>query len=216
MEDVYRRFSPLGEFADMTSSIDAVNHTVFTFVPPKEIDFYNEGKWSFALVDSDGLVKGITVGARHLKPFSKPTLAKILAAFGKPEEIWISVQEHQLSLPSFYLDLFYPNIGIVVIGKGEVASAAKGDDGIDLSICPQNMQTIPNNQADNEPISFHLWNPNETMSHHKLTITHLADEDNYRLLDTLTTQMMDEENFYNVYVQPETTACLGLFWTWNP
>jgi len=87
IEDVYRRFASLGKFTDMKSAVDTMNHTVFTFIPPKEIDLYEEGQWSFALVDSNGLVKGITVGARHLKSFSNPTLAQILATFGEPGEI---------------------------------------------------------------------------------------------------------------------------------
>lgn len=215
MQDVYRKLAHLGEFRDMTSLVDTMNHFVFTFTPPKDIDLYDEGQWSFTLVESDGLVKGITVGATHLEPFSKPTLAQILTTFGKPEEIWISVQEHQIDPPSFHLDLFYPNIGILVIGKGNAKSASRTDNSINASICPQNMQTTPNNQVNNKPILFHLWNPAETLSHHELRTTRLEDENNYRLLNTLSAQV-SEEKFYNTYIHHDATSCFDLSWKWNP
>lgn len=215
IEDAYQRFEHLGEFRDMTSLVDTMNHIVFTVIPPKDIDLYNEGQWHFALVESGGLIKGITAGATRFKPFPKPTLAQILAEFGKPEEIWVSVQEHQIGPPSFHLDLYYPNIGVLVISKGNANPISRLDNSIDVSICPQNIQTVPNNQVDNKPILFHLWSPDESFSHHKLRTTHLDDEDNYRLLATLTTQM-DEEKFYNTYKHLEITTCFDLTWEWNP
>jgi hypothetical protein len=102
----------------MTSSVDVMHHYNFTVTPPKEIDFYDEGKWSFALTVSNGIMMGIDAEAWNLKPFSKPTLAQILDAFGKPHELWIKVSQHQIGPYTFHLDLFYPKIGILVTGKG--------------------------------------------------------------------------------------------------
>lgn len=207
IEEVYDRFSLLGSFREVDRLTQDTVWMRFTFSPPKDIDLYNEGEWGISLQVSNGIVEGLTFRSSHLESFSHITLASILAAFGKPTEIWLMVVPSQIDPPYYNIALFYPELGILIRGQGDTQVITEMENGIDLSICPQDMATASEKNY-HHPILFHLWSPDEKMTFTELNNTHFTGE-KFTLLENMLTDI-DTTKFYETYLDSATKECFNL------
>jgi hypothetical protein len=207
IQEVYDRFSALGEFRNDTRSGDNHETILLTFVPPSEIDLYNMDEWTFRFVVSNGIVEGITTRSWYIKSFATPSLANMLKAFGKPKEIWMRISPRMIGSPFYEMALFYPQEGVLILGKGDAQILAEKPDVLDLSICPQKMPIIYD-VDEHYPMIFHLTPPNKTSSFIELNRSQLYDE-SYTLLDDMLTDM-NVERFYEIYLNPLAKECFNL------
>jgi len=207
IQEVYDRFSLLGEFRNDTRPGNNYETIILTLTPPEEIDLFNMGKWSLRFVVSNGIVEGITTRIWYIKSFSTPTVAKILETFGMPKEIWVRVSPRMIGPPFYEMALFYPEGGILVFGKGDAQIIAEEPGSLSLSICPQNMPVIYD-VDEHYPMIFHLTLPGKYLSFEELNHSQLYGEP-YRLMDNQITDM-NTQRFYEIYLNPLAEECFNL------
>jgi hypothetical protein len=153
-----------------------------------------------------GLVKGIGLTGYEVRRDFDYSLSGMLITFGEPEEIWIRpIAESSDDQPYYYLVLMYPSQGILVDLHGN----AKKQDQY-LIVCPQDML----NRSPFFP-QLILWNPKEQVSFDNFG-KHLLDDnlgwvmDEYRPLQMVSADKLTNQEFYDLYTEPNTKACLNV------
>ena len=158
----------------------------------------------FWVENGSGTIKAIGLNGYEIRRGFDYSLSGILKTVGVPEEIWIrSVAKSSDDQPYYYLVLMYPSQGILVSLHG---NAEKQD--WYLAICPQDMSTI-------SPLypTLILWNPKEQVSFDNFGNRLLDNDlgwvlDEYRPFQTVSDGRLTNQEFYNVYSEPNTKTCV--------
>lgn len=204
LQSVYDRLSPFGVFKDNTRRGDILPLISFATIPPKEIDLFSEGEWSFNMRVKDDIVESITTSSVNTRLFATPTLDTLLRNLGAPEEIWVMIVPRMDGAPYYGIVLFYPKKGTLVGWNGTTQVLSERDNGITVTICPQNMDKEIDMIAYLPPY-FHFWSPNENKSFAEINSTQLFKEP-YRLLTDQNSDIK-ADGFYETYLDSQASKC---------
>ncbi len=204
LQNVYERFSSFGTFTNNTIDGESLQLISFTTTPPKDIDLYSQGQWSFNMRIQNGVIESLTTTTVNNSSFAIPALDLLLKNFGKPDEIWMMIVPNMVGAPYYKIILFYPKKGILVGWNGTTHVISETDSNITVLICPQNMiKEI--DMVEYRPPYFHFWSPNENKTFAEINAQHLHKE-LYHLLSDKNSDI-NTDSFYETYTDSNTSMC---------
>jgi hypothetical protein len=205
-EEARSKLSLLGLYS-VTSRKNQVGLIEYEFKVP--LSFDSLGYISPTLTIREGIVTSIGLNSRWVSRRLNYSLAGFLKKLGKPKEIWLSIFPESMDQPHYDISLFYSDKGVMVyaIGKARVQDNR-------FTICPQRLR------IGEYPPALLLWKPSETIDFLNIDTDLLGNDDiwypssyqvpdGYQLLEELT-DGFDEEDFYQTYLDPASTACFDV------
>ncbi len=148
---------------------------------------YDEGYTEFSV--RDGMVTSMSVNTVGTELSYQ--LHQVLSVYGKPTEIFLDYDVKFESI-TFYMALYYPEQGNMAIFSGPTESIKiEGTENVLFRFCPQHIGP-----------SLELWSPDEE----------LTEEDLQELfpwyLIPLNTNVMEINDFYKLFLDPNVTECI--------
>ena len=201
LRNVHERFSPLG-YVDISYAEFSGRLRYIAKVPIRE-EGSSVGYFYifFELYDAseDDIVDQINVAPKWIMPVFDYSPSGILALFGQPEQLWVSIRLDNIL--KYTLVYYYPQQGVVFTSMGPILGydALGSLDELKglVSICPDQ----------NPPYAFFdFWSAKrpevgENILNNMFTI----DSDIFYLLEDKTD--LDPASYYQIYKDPDTTAC---------
>lgn len=203
-EATHQLLAPLGIIAEGASSRNGVVIFSTEFIVPKRIN--PRGYLGSAIWVKDGVVIAISLGGNRVMDGFDYSLAGLLEMFGQPEEIWLEIHPKSSDdKPYYYLQLFYPTLGIKI---GSQRGFAQVREDV-ITLCPAEFSDYSK-----VSLGFLLWSSTETVDFKEIDKVLLDDlipwhPDKYQLLEDLTTDI-DNAAFYETYVNPNTNDCFDV------
>jgi hypothetical protein len=209
IQDVYSRFSRIGDFEDQTRVVDTYQNIAFVAKSPPDgiIGSFNDNRWGFSMRVKNDIVVGFVTGATDIKKFSVPSLSKFLSYFGQPEEIWIRIIGSMLidENPDYEIALYYPSKGIFIRWReNAITVLSQTKKSITVTACPQYLPTYSDTAIGLYPPFFYLFSPDETLPFDEIINTHLSEDSggSYHSLSAA-----DVKKFYTTYRESNTQDC---------
>lgn len=125
-------------------------------------------------------------------------LASVLNKYGPPDEIWIHAKARTQIGPLFSYVLFWGDIGFLTLKQDLHATLVQDEY---LRLCPQNFTNSPR---------IWVWNPEENLGFEDIadgSIINISEAVKVEYLQLEEISDMTVEEFYNVYLDPQTDFC---------
>ena len=174
----------------------------YFFKVPDEVNEFR-GSINVTLGVMDGIVKEIQIMPGKVTNYS---LSRNLAMHGPPDEIWVDRDsEGPSNYVTFSYYLFYRNLGIII-----------GEDAIKTIVSEYRVLACLNSShVSLEGPLIILWEPDQQISFlSKMNLGFIYrgpgpyPEDEYLLLEEIEINGMDEQGFYDIFVNPSTEYCI--------